>query len=213
MGRPTVVARLQTLADEVICLDTPEPFQAVGLWYQIFDQTTDEEVVELLSRGRDLQDTRAASSGGSDLDRIRAGAISLADAGHAYNNLIAAIGSARIVLLGEASHGTHEFYRERALITQRLIAEEGFAAVAVEADWPDAYRVNRYVRGASADDSATGALDDFGRFPTWMWRNTDVVAFVEWLQAHNETQPVELRTGFYGIDLYSLRASIQAVLG
>jgi erythromycin esterase-like protein len=115
--------------------------------------------------------------------------------------------------VGRSVARTHEFYRDRAFITETLIAEAGFSAVAVEADWPDAYRVNRYVRGASDDDTATDALDDFGRFPTWMWRNTDVVAFVEWLRAHNETQPVDRRTGFYGIDLYSLRTSIQAVLG
>ncbi len=97
------------------------------------------------------------------------------------------VGDARFVLLGEASHGTHEFYRERAEITQRLIEEKGFTAVAVEADWPDAYRVNRYVRGESDDVDAIEALADFRRFPTWMWRNTDVVEFVEWLRAHNDT--------------------------
>src|SRR5439155_4563218 len=103
-----------------------------------------------------------------DVDRICAGAVVLNE-GDTYDALIKAIGSARIVLLGEASHGTHEFYRERAFITERLIADVGFSAIAVEADWPDAYRVNRYVRGASDDDSATAALGDFGRFPTWMW--------------------------------------------
>ena len=91
------------------------------------------------------------------------------------------------MLLGEATHGTHEFYRERAFITRRLITEKGFTAVAVEADWPDAYRVNRYVRGTGADEDSVDALGDFGRFPTWMWRNADVLDFVGWLRAHNET--------------------------
>jgi erythromycin esterase-like protein len=117
-----------------------------------------------------------------------------------------------VVLLGEATHGTHEFYRERAFITRRLIAEKGFAAVAVEADWPDAYRINRYVRGASADEEAVQALTDFGRFPTWMWRNADVLDFIGWLRTYNDTQPANRRAGFYGLDLYSLRASMQAVL-
>jgi erythromycin esterase-like protein len=103
-----------------------------------------------------------------------------------YDPLLEMIGDARFVLLGEASHGTHEFYRERAQITKRLIVEKGFRAVAVEADWPDAYRVNRYVRGAGADASANDALGDFKRFPTWMWRNTDVLDFVEWLKDHND---------------------------
>jgi erythromycin esterase-like protein len=109
-----------------------------------------------------------------------------------------------VVLIGEATHGTHEFYRERGFITRRLIAEKGFAAVAVEADWPDAYRINRYVRGTSADEEAVQALTDFGRFPTWMWRNADVLDFIGWLCTHNERQPADTRAGFYGLDLYSL---------
>src|SRR5579872_4325882 len=95
-----------------------------------------------------------------------------------FDSLLKIIGDSRFVLLGEASHGTHEFYRERAEITKRLIAERNFTAVAVEADWPDAYRVNRYVCGASDDIDATEALADFRRFPTWMWRNTVVVEFI-----------------------------------
>lgn len=130
-----------------------------------------------------------------------------------YDSLLELIGDARFVLLGEASHGTHEFYRARADITRRLIEEKGFAAVAVEADWPDAYRVNRYIRGAGDDTSAEEALSGFERFPTWMWRNTDVLAFVSWLREHNEALPASNRAGFYGFDLYSLFSSIEAVLG
>jgi erythromycin esterase-like protein len=130
-----------------------------------------------------------------------------------YDPLLEMIGDARFVLLGEASHGTSEFYRERAQITKRLIVEKGFRAVAVEADWPDAYRVNRYVRGAGADASANDALGDFKRFPTWMWRNTDVLDFVEWLRDHNDALSDQARkVGFYGLDLYSLFTSIEAVL-
>ena len=96
---------------------------------------------------------------------------------------------------------------------ERLIEEKGFTAVAVEADWPDAYRVNRYVRGVSDDADAVEALADFRRFPTWMWRNTDVVEFLEWLRAHNDALPPSAtKTGFYGLDLYSLHASMEAVL-
>ena len=130
-----------------------------------------------------------------------------------YDPLLEMIGDARFVLLGEASHGTHEFYRERAQITKRLITERGFRAVAVEADWPDAYRVNRYVRGASADAGAKDALGDFKRFPTWMWRNADVLDFVEWLRNHNDALGDQaMKVGFYGLDLYSLFTSIEAVL-
>ena len=130
-----------------------------------------------------------------------------------FDPLIARVGNARFVLIGEASHGTHEFYRIRAEITKRLIVEKGFVAVAVEADWPDAYRVNRYVRGTSDDADATEALAHFVRFPQWMWRNADVLDFVGWLRAHNDSLTYgEPRVGFYGLDLYSLHASIEAVL-
>ena len=122
------------------------------------------------------------------------------------------IDDAELALLGEASHGTHEFYASRAAVTKRLIVESGFRAVVVEADWPDAYRVNRYVRHKSSDTTAVEALEDFKRFPTWMWRNTDVVGFVEWLREHNEGLPDERQTGFYGMDLYALQASMRAVL-
>ena len=115
------------------------------------------------------------------------------------------IGDARFVLLGEATHGTHEFYRLRAEITKRLIADNGFSAVAAEADWPDAARANRYVLGArGADCDAERALADFRRFPQWMWRNSDVVDFLEWVRGRG--------VGFYGLDLYSLHASMAAVL-
>src|SRR5256712_1320879 len=131
-----------------------------------------------------------------------------------YEPLFALIGNARFVLLGEASHGTHEFYRERAQITKRLIQERGFTAVAVEADWPDAYRVNRYVRGALVDAEAIDSLAGFKRFPTWMWRNADVLDFIGWLRTHNDALGNrENKAGFYGLDLYSLHASIEAVLG
>ena len=130
-----------------------------------------------------------------------------------YNPLLQMIGAAHLVLIGEASHGTHEFYRERAQITKRLIKEKGFTAVAVEADWPDAYRVNRYVHGASEDADAVEALAGFKRFPAWMWRNADVLDFVGWLRTHNDDLPGNaVKTGFYGLDLYSLHTSIEAVL-
>jgi erythromycin esterase-like protein len=127
--------------------------------------------------------------------------------------LLEAIGDdARLVLLGEASHGTHEFYRIRAELTQALIRERGFTLLAVEADWPDAYRANRWVRGVSKERGPEAALDDFTRFPRWMWRNAEVVAFLRWLRAHNAGRPEDRRTGFYGLDLYSLHRSIEAVL-
>ena len=133
---------------------------------------------------------------------------------HDYDGLLDLIGDRRVVLIGEASHGTHEFYRERARITRRLIDEFGFNAVAVEADWPDAYRVNRYVMGQSSDPDAEAALSDFRRFPAWMWRNQDVLDFVEWLRVRNAAHGhPATKARFYGLDLYSLQASIEAVIG
>src|SRR5215204_1734353 len=120
---------------------------------------------------------------------VRAAARVLEGASPDYDALLKLIGGSRFALLGEASHGTHEFYRERAEITKRLITEKGYTAVAVEADWPDAYRVNRHVRGESEDKDARAALGGFKRFPTWMWRNTVVVEFVEWLRAYNDALP------------------------
>src|SRR5687768_4888858 len=135
---------------------------------------------------------------------VREAAHRITGAAHDYDPLLDLIGDARVVLLGEASHGTHEFYHERDRITRRLIGEKGFTAVAVEADWPDAYRVNRWVRGTGHDRSAIDALGGFLRFPRWMWRNHDVLVFIEWLRAHNMSHPSEQgRVGFYGLDLYS----------
>jgi len=143
---------------------------------------------------------------------IRAAALPLDGGARDYDALLDLVGDARFVLLGEATHGTHEFYEERARITQRLIEEKGFHAVAVEADWPDAYRVNRYVRGLGEDADADAALSGFQRFPNWMWRNTDVQAFVEWLHGHNRNN-ASRQVGFYGLDLYSMFTSISEVLG
>ena len=153
----------------------------------------------------------------SDLQRIadivRAGARPLEEHAHDYDPLFEQIGDARVVLLGEATHGTHEFYRERARITQRLITEKGFTVVAVEADWPDAYRVNRWIRGAGEDGSAAEALGDFQRFPTWMWRNAEILNLVDWLREYNqELGEGRPRVGFYGLDLYSMYTSISEVL-
>jgi erythromycin esterase-like protein len=147
-------------------------------------------------------------------DGVRQAAHQLSGAPEDYNPLMELIGDARFVLIGEASHGTHEFYEQRAEITKRLIQEKGFTAVAVEADWPDAYRVNRYVRGINDDPTPAEALGEFQRFPTWMWRNTDVLNFIAWLRQYNDSLLENAtKTGFYGLDLYSMYASIDEVVG
>ena len=149
----------------------------------------------------------------NDVEIVRGIAQPLTGSPNDYEALLELIGDARIVLLGEASHGTHEFYSERAAITKRFIAEKGFTVITIEADWPDSSRVHRYVRGASDDANAGEALSGFRRFPTWMWRNTVVVEFVEWLREFNRRLDAKKApAGFYGMDLYSLHASIDAVL-
>ena len=213
---PETCEEMKAKADHVICAITPDPFQAVGRWYQDFSQTSDEEVADLLARRSTPGNSEAAQNPNPDsalIKALRETAYPMAGSARDYDPLIGRIGEARFALLGEASHGTHEFYYERAEITKCLIAEKNFTAVAVEADWPDAYRLNRYVRGASDDVDAAEALADFRRFPTWMWRNTVMVEFIEWLRAHNDALPPGTeKVGFYGLDLYSLHASLKAVL-
>jgi erythromycin esterase len=127
--------------------------------------------------------------------------------------LLERIGNARYVLLGEASHGTSEYYAWRHRISQRLIREKGFSFIAVEGDWPDCYRVNRYIRGfADSGRNAREVLHQFNRWPTWMWANLEVIELAEWLRAHNEKLPAERKVGFYGLDVYSLWDSMHAVL-
>lgn len=126
--------------------------------------------------------------------------------------LLRLVGEARCVLIGEATHGTHDFYRLRAQLTKRLILEKGFAAIAVEADFADACRVHGFVHGLGPDAGAIGALVDFRRFPGWMWRNADVLDFVGWLRAHNEDASPAGKVGFHGLDLFGLHASLAAML-
>jgi erythromycin esterase-like protein len=127
----------------------------------------------------------------------------------AFGAMFDRFGDARVVLLGEASHGTSEFYRSRAAISKRLIERHGFNIVAVEADWPDAATIDRYVRHRQKRE---GEQTSFERFPTWMWRNAEVDDFVRWLREHNSQRPYEQMTGFFGLDLYNLDASMRAVI-
>jgi erythromycin esterase-like protein len=144
------------------------------------------------------------------IDDVVRRAIPLSGGPTDFDAVLDRVGNRRFVLLGEATHGTHEFYRVRAELTKRLIRERGFHAVAIEGDWPDALRVHRYVEGASPDPDAAAALSGFERFPAWMWRNADVLDFVGWLREHNDAS--ERKVGFYGVDLYSLYTSIAAII-
>ena len=148
----------------------------------------------------------------ADLDAVRRAALPLSGGASELDALISMIGEAEVVMIGEATHGTHEFYRMRSDITRRLVAEKRFSAVAIEGDWPDAYRADAYVRNRREEPDAAAALAGFRRFPNWMWRNTDVADFLAWLRRYNMRVPEERRAGFYGLDLYSLSSSMAAVL-
>ena len=168
-------------------VETPEPQTGRGRVVERRPRAA-ESVPELLARHGEAFD----SIENADLD-----------------GLLERIDDARIVLIGEASHGTSEFYRLRAKITERLITEKGFTIVAAEADWPDAARIDHYVRHRDVPPSEWTA---FARFPTWMWRNEETKGFIDWLHGHNASLPYASRAGFYGLDLYSLYASARAVI-
>ena len=129
------------------------------------------------------------------------------------DTLLTAIGDARVVLLGEASHGTHEYYTWRTALSKRLIEEKEFRFIAVEGDWPDCFEVNAAIKQEQVTyGSAAQLLQTFNRWPTWMWGNWEIAALVDWLHCHNKAQAAERRVGFYGLDVYSLWESLQAVL-
>jgi predicted phosphoribosyltransferase len=205
---------LTALADEVVCATTPSPFFAVGSSYWDFTQTTDEEVRDLLRAASGSRPAAGTAPGPTEVAVIRADAVPVEEGIPADQVLFDLVGDAHLALIGEASHGTSEFYAARAQITRRLIEDRGFGAVAAEADWPDAYRVNRYVRGGGDDATAEEALRGFERFPTWMWRNAAVLDFVGWLREHNGRSGHDERAkaGFYGLDLYSLYRSVHEVI-
>jgi erythromycin esterase-like protein/predicted phosphoribosyltransferase len=205
---------LTAMVDEAVCATTPSPFFAVGASYWDFSQTTDEEVRDLLRATSPSRPTTAGAHGQAEAALIRSAAMPVEDGVPSGEALFDLIGDAHYVLIGEASHGTHEFYSARAAMTRRLIEEKEFCAVAVEADWPDAYRANRYVRGHGGDATAEEALRGFERFPTWMWRNAVALDFVGWLRERNDRfdDDERAKAGFYGLDLYSLYRSIHEVI-
>lgn len=127
--------------------------------------------------------------------------------------LLDSIGDSQYVLLGEASHGTHEYYTWRAHTSKRLIEEKGFSVIAVEGDWPDCYKINRWIKGKGDQDrSIKEVLSEFNRWPTWMWANWEIAAFATWLKKYNSSLPYEQKTGFYGLDVYSLWESLDVMV-
>ncbi|MGZ4513670.1 MAG: erythromycin esterase family protein [Mycobacterium sp.] len=200
------------LVDDVVCATMPHPFLAVGESYWDFSQVSDGEVRDLLSTP--TTSARSTVAVEAPADAVARVAIDAPDGVPSRQVLEDLVANARIVLIGESSHGTHDFYQARANITKWLIEDKRFCGVAAEADWPDAYRVNRFVRNIGDDATAEEALRGFQRFPTWMWRNTVVRDFADWLREHNQRRSADggRQAGLYGLDLYSLHRSMHEVI-
>jgi erythromycin esterase-like protein/predicted phosphoribosyltransferase len=216
VAAPEVCARLAPEVDAAICLAEPNPFWAVGIWFDDFRPTTDEEVRVLLQTASEGPHSNPGSSymlSETLPARLRAIARRIDPHGRSLEQLAESLADAQIVMICGASQGTHEFHVMRAEITKRLVTNHGFRAVAVEADWPDVDRVDRYVHGRSNDHNADDALSSFGRFPRWTWRNTVVRDFVEWMRAFNDYLPRSTSAvGCYGLDLYSVQHAIETMI-
>lgn len=159
-----------------------------------------------------MKKSSAMSTTGENFKDIQSQLLPLYDSRH-LDPLLESIGNAQFVLLGEASHGTHEYYTWRAQISKRLIKEKGFNVIAVEGDWPDCYKINRWIKGMDPEKiSITEVLKTFDRWPTWMWANWEIASFASWLKSHNDLLPYRDKTGFYGLDVYSLWESLDIMI-
>lgn len=213
-------AKFRRKVDELVVLDEPEDLMSVGQWYEDFSQVTDEEVVELLKKS--AADVKGVSRQAGDLfldhlplekqdDRNKLSGLEDAIARSMVplgteedlDLLVQSLKDKRVVMLGESSHGTEEFYQLRRQISQRLIEDHGFKFIAVEGDWPDAYRLHKYIQTGEGG-YAKNVLMHNHRWPTWMWANEEIVKLAEWMRTH--------RAGFYGLDVYSLFESIDEVV-
>ncbi|MBV8681968.1 MAG: erythromycin esterase family protein [Caulobacteraceae bacterium] len=218
----TPVAPVETLAamraeaDDVVCLAPVERFRGVGAFYDDFHQLTDEETLSCLRAASSTAEAKSSRWGQATpsktgmVERMEVAAEHLPEIDDpAFAAAFDRYADRRIILLGEATHGTSEFYRARAAITERLITQHGFRVVAVEADWPDAAAIDRHVRLKPHRQMET---KPFSRFPTWMWRNAEVDPFISRLRTRNAGVPSEGRAAFYGLDLYNMRGAMAAVL-
>jgi erythromycin esterase-like protein/adenine/guanine phosphoribosyltransferase-like PRPP-binding protein len=212
---PNAVNELED-ADRVACVLLPPRFQAVGKYYRDFGQTDDAEVVRLLHaaslRPRRQRRREPDPSDVEATDDVRAMARPLETEAD-LETLARHASRARFICIGEASHGTHEFYAWRAALTKRLIELGDIGWIGVEGDWPDCFRIDQWVRGRTEQrKDARHLLSSFERWPRWMWANTDVADFLEWLRGWNLTREPSRRVGFYGLDVYSLWESLEAVI-
>lgn len=189
------IAKLRPFVEDLICLVAPEDFQAVGQWYRDFRQVSNEEAMAMIE-----DDPPAPASEDAIVGEIRRLARPLPNGG--ARKLAAALANRRVVMLGEATHGSEEFYRWRSEISRVLIEEHGFQFIAVEGDWPDLYQLHGYVTGR-AGKGARRIMESFARWPTWLWANEPMLELVQWMRNH--------RAGLFGLDVYSLHESIRVI--
>lgn len=197
VGARDSVYELQAIADDVICLEAPAQFAAVGLWYEDFEQVSDVEVKNM------MQQIRLKGSDRDDLIQDIQDCSTPIRGAKNWESLIDHLGQSRIVMLGESSHGTEEFYSIRRYISENLMKHYGFKFIAVEGDWPACQKLNQYIQGNTRERSATEIMHKFERWPTWMWANHETARLIETMK--------KLKTEFYGLDVYSLFESIDSV--
>lgn len=198
--------KFRSSGTQVVATFETEDLNSVGEWYEDFSQVSNEEVIQILKEHKHLDNAKHTKNWNQETVSLDA-AIKMAMVPVTneidYFQLIQSIKDARIVMLGEASHGTHEFYQVRRFISQQLIKNHGFKFIAVEGDWPDADRLNKYIK-SGVGGSAHKTLMHNHRWPTWMWANDEIVKLAEWMRSHH--------AGFYGLDIYSMFESIQEVI-
>lgn len=204
---------LKSEFDQVVCLDESSQFGSVGQFFKSFDQLTDEEVIELLSEVQCLHPLASFDVRQFPLveQLILKNAVALKEKND-FEKIIEKIKNHKIVMLGEATHGTQEFYAIRRWLTKELVEKHGFNIVAVEGDWPACAKVDHYIRSKIKSDQSYEILRSFQRWPTWMWANAEVLKLVQWMKGFNEGKSFRNQIGFYGLDVYSFFDSITEVL-
>lgn len=211
--------------EELICPLITDDFNGVGSFYGDFSEVSDEEVIRFWNQISHSKDNKSTSNDASlkknynhnietfDLGELISNNSILFKNEKSLQELVDKIGNAKYVLLGEASHGTHEYYVWRTKISKMLIEKKGFSFIAVEGDWPDCYRLNRYIKNyEDSGKTAYEVLHSFNRWPTWMWANWETVALAEWLREYNDKSTENHKVGFYGLDVYSLWESFDSVI-
>lgn len=204
VGHRDSVESISKMVDQVIVLNAPDDFQAVSQYYQDFSSVTDREVAEILEKvNAESESALTEQIQNPIVKEVIKSAVPLKRASQ-FNQLLKKMADCKVVMLGEATHGTAEFYQLRRLISQKLMEDHGFRFIAVEGDWPDCWKLNQYIEKSSSKTSVRKVMQSFARWPTWMWANEETEKLIEWMKEKKKGK-------FYGLDVYSLFESIDAV--